>query len=93
VYARFNMEAVSVRETAAMHRPAVVPNPAQQTLRITDYPPNTRLQIFDSFGKLLISLPDYSGEDLDVTFLPAGVYMLKTNNATETDAILFCIQR
>lgn len=93
VYSLFNMQAASVRKTQAKKAHCAIPNPAQHSFRISDCPMNTCLTIFDSQGRVKISLHQYSGEILDIGTLSEGVYLIHLSNGTQENTMTFCIQR
>ena len=68
--------------------PAVFPNPAHTSIRIDSHGFNwNQLSIFDSRGsivKQIIETPEESFSEIDISALPAGVYLLRFANREST---------
>jgi len=61
----------------------VYPNPTNNTLHVTSYTlPIETIEIYDIYGKLLLSLPSLSSPKtiIDISHLANGIYFLKINN-------------
>jgi hypothetical protein len=66
-------------ETVTTITGSVYPNPASDfiKLELNASTLNSQIQIFDAYGKQVVSVL-YSGEDIDISKLTAGVYFVKT---------------
>lgn len=61
----------------------LVSNPVEDTLRLRgDFSNPASLAIFGVDGTLRGRLSDYHGEDLDVSYLPSGLYILTINHTS-----------
>ena len=58
----------------------VYPNPAKDNIRIIGVE-NQDVEIFSADGKMLMK-ERYNGKNLDVSSLPKGFYLIKTNGQT-----------
>lgn len=54
----------------------VFPNPTSESFKI-NVEEATRLKLTDLSGRVLISLDDYQGEEVDVQELPKGIYLIQ----------------
>ncbi|PKL79655.1 MAG: hypothetical protein CVV25_07235 [Ignavibacteriae bacterium HGW-Ignavibacteriae-4] len=70
-------------ETVTTITGSVYPNPASDFIKLdlNASSMNSSIQIFDAYGKQVMSVI-YSGEDIDISKLTAGVYFVKTGNGT-----------
>jgi hypothetical protein len=59
----------------------VYPNPFSETLQIESENPIDEIQVFDVFGKLVFQNAKPTNQ-LEVGFLPNGIYLLKLKTAT-----------
>ena len=58
----------------------VFPNPANDNIRIFGIE-NQEIEIFSTDGKLILK-ERYEGKSIDVSSLPQGLYLIKTNGQT-----------
>lgn len=63
--------------------PLLKNNPVGDNLEFTSGPAApTALQVSDLSGKVCLSIRDWNGENVEVSSLPAGIYMVSFNNLT-----------
>lgn len=66
------------------------PNPTSQTFSISsdDFP--VKVQIYDAYGRIVKSINNYSGEQIDVSDISKGIYFVKlvTKNKTFVDKLI-----
>ncbi len=60
------------------------PNPTSQTFSISsdDFP--VKVQIYDAYGRIVKSINNYSGEQIDVSDICKGIYFVKLVNKNKT---------
>ena len=71
---------VSLNEITSKQMAFVYPNPANDNIRIIGVE-NQDVEIFSTDGKLFMKAR-YNGKSLDISSLPKGLYLLKTNGQT-----------
>jgi hypothetical protein len=76
-------EGTDIAEAAAENAWAVYPNPAAGFIRITTAAAGkVPLTLCSLHGRILLSGEYAAGEEIDVSFLPKGFYLIKINNRT-----------
>lgn len=81
--------------TNTNHIISLYPNPATNSIHIQS-PTNTsqkRLHILNYTGALIKEINNFTGNEIDVSYLPPGIYMLKYTDEQFSDAVPFYIQR
>lgn len=71
---------VNITELNKDEAPFVFPNPAKNNIRIFGIE-NQDIEIFSTDGKL-IHKEGYEGNYIDISYLPQGLYLIKTNGQT-----------
>lgn len=71
---------VSVTEITSESVMRVTPSPAIDTIRITGLDADQPLEIFSTGGTLVWSVARYSGARIDISELPTGLYIVKSNH-------------
>lgn len=71
---------VSLNEMKFEETSFVFPNPANDNIRIFGIE-NQEIEIFSTDGKLILR-ERYEGKSIDVSSLPQGLYLIKTNGQT-----------
>jgi plastocyanin len=59
------------------------PNPTTQIIKYKGQIDDMHLQVLNGIGQVMLDRPHYSGEDIDVSKLPAGAYFINMNKGTE----------
>lgn len=76
----------TVSAPAITHKPwQVFPNPFSQNIRLQgiDTSVSTTIRIFDLTGKMVYQQSQFSGQDLELGFLPNGIYMLRVEQGQQ----------
>lgn len=58
----------------------VFPSPAEDFVALSGFGENASVEVFSTSGKSVIRLKNYAGGRIDVSSLPAGVYIVKSNS-------------
>jgi hypothetical protein len=55
------------------------PNPSNQSFQIANLKTKANLKVYDLNGKALMSISNYNGENLNISHLSQGFYLIKIN--------------
>jgi hypothetical protein len=69
----------------------IFPNPANNTLNMNGLPENTKVSIYDSQGRLVVTCPP-DATQIDISELTKGIYMMKIVNKSGTSIKKFVKQ-
>ena len=69
---------LNVKSTAV----TVLPNPASSRIEIKDIPHNAKILVFDHSGRLCLQKSNWSGQKVDISHLPSGIYLLRAEESS-----------
>ncbi len=72
----------------------VLPNPASSRIEIKDIPHNAKILVFDHSGRICLQKSNWSGQKVDISQLPSGIYLLRAEeNSGKIYLGRFMVQR
>lgn len=80
----FNKDASSITDNNASqdNKILIYPNPAADYIYVANIESEAQILLFSIEGKLLIKSPIKASEALNISNIPAGIYLIKVNNQT-----------
>lgn len=86
--AAFNFIKTGLQESDMLQRITVYPNPASQNIFISNLPTQTNCKLFDATGRVVLNKTLLNTEEnLNVSHLSTGIYLLLLDNGTSTKTV------
>ena len=76
----FDSQSYASKVGADLNSLRVTVNPSRTSLTLSGYEDGCRLEIYSITGSRVLMIPAYRGEDIDISHLTSGVYVVKVGN-------------
>lgn len=78
----FSSAETGVKSVAGTSGARLLRNPVADLISVVGATPGSTVRVHDMWGRQMLGIDGWNGEDIDVSSLPSGTYLLRINSET-----------